>query len=165
MISLSCPIGSVDVLPSTLTAKQTNLTLMPPTAKNSLVWGIIILGILLAAAPLPANDRLEGWKRLGEKLVDHKVERDEINVGADEGVFNRIKLEVKNADVEFLNVKVVYANGADQDIEVRLKIKAGGETRPIDLDGHRRIIKKVVLLYKTERDERHRALVVLYGHR
>lgn len=138
---------------------------MKPLVKNTLALGIFVLGLLFASAPIHAADRHEGWKRLGEKLVDHKVERDEIEVGADEGVFNRIKLEVKNADVEFLNVKVIYANGGDQDIEVRLKISAGGETRPIDLDGRRRAIRKVVLVYKTDHDERRRAVVVLYGRR
>lgn len=130
-----------------------------------LTIAIVMLGLAAAAFTAQAADRLEGWKRLGEKIVDHRVERDEILVGVDDGIFNRIKLEVKNADVEFLNLRIIFASGEEQDVPIKLRIKAGGETRAIDLDGHRRHIRRVIMLYKTDRDERRRAVVVLYGHR
>ena len=35
-------------------------------------------------------------------------------VGADEGVFKSIKLQVLQADVEFMSVRVVYASGGGE---------------------------------------------------
>ena len=54
---------------------------------------------------------------------------------------------------------------SNQNIDIRTKIKAGGETRAIDLDGRNRLIKKVVFIYRTGKDESKRATVVLYGRR
>ena len=39
--------------------------------------------------------------------MEEKLERDEIEVGRDEGMFRAIKLEVRDADVEILKVRVV----------------------------------------------------------
>jgi hypothetical protein len=120
----------------------------------------------LAISPaLTAADKSEGWKRLGQQEVDQKGDRDEISVGANEGIFNAIKIEVLRADVEFINVRVVYASGDDQNIEIRKNIKAGGESRAIDLEGRNRLIKKVVFIYKASRAESRRPIVVLFGRK
>jgi hypothetical protein len=86
-------------------------------------------------------------------------------VGADEGVFKRIKLEVRGADVEFNRVRVVCTTGAGDEIEVRDKVKRGGQARHIDLKGGDRLIKRVVFFYKTDRDADRDAHVILLGHR
>ena len=124
---------------------------------------MISLSGLLACGVAAARDKKDDdWKLLGETKVEQRAEGDEIKVGADEGVFSRIKLEVRGADVEFKRVRVVYASGQDDDIEVRDKVKKGGQTRPIDLKGAGRAIKKVVLIYKADRGDRD-ARVVLFG--
>jgi hypothetical protein len=127
-------------------------------ATLALVFGFAMNGTLAADGP-------GDWKRLGQKMVDHKAERDEIDVGKDEGLFKSIKIEVRGADVHFINVRVVYANGNDQEIELRNEIRAGGETRVIDLDGRNRAIRKVVFVYKTDKKERRKGTVVLLGRR
>jgi hypothetical protein len=62
-------------------------------------------------------------------------------------------------DVEFVDLSVVYENDTKQDIPVRSLIRAGGETRVMDLEGTDRAIKKIVLTYKTvpnaEKDKSH----------
>jgi len=129
-----------------------------------ILFSIFLLALSLTLTAAPAANR-DDWKRLGQKEVDHKAERDEIIVGADEGTFKRIKLEVNKSDVEFINVRVVYASGDDENLDIRQKIKAGGETRAINLDGRNRLIRKVIFAYRTDRGERKRAVVVLYGLR
>jgi hypothetical protein len=131
----------------------------------------LICGLLLAAPALARDDndknsdRDKDWKVLGEAKVAQRGEADEIKVGSDEGVFKRIKLEVRGADVDFKKVTVVYASGEDDVLEVRDKVKRGEQTRPIDLKGGNRAIKKVVLVYKTDRDADRDARVILLGHK
>ena len=132
--------------------------------KHSLLT-LIVVAFGLALTTTHAADKLGDWKRLGQKEVDGKVDRDEISVGADEGSFRSIKLEVLKEDVEFISVRVVFTNGADQEIELKDKIRAGGETRAIDLDGRNRSIRKVVFVFRSDGRGRRSGIVVLHGRR
>ena len=132
--------------------------------KHSLLPTLILV-FGLALATTHAAGKLGDWKHLGQKEANLKVDRDEIAVGAGEGFFKAIKLEVRKAGVEFISLRVVYATGADQQIEVRKKIQAGGETRVMDLDGRNRSLRKVVFIYRTDKKALKRASVVLYGRR
>ena len=122
-------IGSV-FLAGSLAAAAVGLHLAPATARADRD------GILDRD-----RDRDKDWKKLGEKKVEEKLEQDEIEVGRDEGMFRAIKLEVRDADVEILKVRVVYARGGYGDFDVRHKIKEGGQTRPLDLKGGDRAIR------------------------
>lgn len=121
------------------------------------------LGLLAAAAP-PAST-LAKWKKLGERTVDHAVDRDEIQVGVREGDFRQIKLVVRRRAVTFRDVKIHYRNGGVQDVQLRREIPAGDETRAIDLTGDDRFIEKVVFFYHTTPHRGRRAVVRLYGQR
>jgi hypothetical protein len=104
------------------------------------------------------------WEKLGERTVKHRAERDEIRVTIKDGRFRRIKLRVLQRPVQFFDVKVHFANGDVQDISMRNRIKAGGETRVIDLKGGNRVIQKVVFRYETETVRKgRRAKVQLWG--
>jgi hypothetical protein len=50
-----------------------------------------------------------------------------------------------------------------QEVETRDNIRAGGESRVIDLAGNRRIITKVVFVYDTKNFAGRRAEVELWG--
>ncbi len=66
------------------------------------------------------------------------------------------------ADWERLGEKTVERRG-ERDVEIRRLIPAGGETKEIDLPGGKRVIKKVVFVYKTRRAAKRRAVVALWG--
>ena len=121
--------------------------------------GIVGMFALAACASAPqAND----WELLGERTVNHTMDHDQIDVGKQEGDFERIALRVQNAPVEFERVVVHFKNGDDQVVDMRDEIEAGGQTRAIDLPGDERIIKSVSFTYHT--DERgERAVVQLWG--
>ncbi|MDX1547091.1 MAG: hypothetical protein R3247_08895 [Rhodothermales bacterium] len=129
----------------------------------SLLLAVFVLAGM-AAAP-PAAPALATWKKLGERTVDHALDRDEIKVGVREGDFRSIKLVVKRRAVTFRDVKVHYRNGGVQDVALRREIGGGGETRVIDLKGDDRFIQKVVFWYNTAPHRGRRAKVVLYGQR
>ena len=127
----------------------------------------LIAVLILFAAPSRAADKdvEKEWKILGEAKVEKRAEGDEIKVGSDEGVYKQIKLEVRGADVEFKKVTVVYSNDENEEVKVRDKIKRGEQSRPIDLKGRNRSIKKVLLVYKTVSGGEADARVVLLGHK
>jgi len=58
---------------------------------------------------------------------------------------------------------VHFNNGQTQNVEMRDRIPAGGESRVIDLDGKGRFIEKVVFWYDTQNDEVRRSTVELWG--
>ncbi len=131
--------------------------------KKQLLVVLISLTALGSAAFAQSKPVVEikdgpGWHKIVETLVDLKNDRDDITVlGADH--YKAMKLKATDSDIEIMDVKVKYENGDVQDIEVRKFIKAGEETREIDLNGKERAIKSIHLTYKTvpnaEKDKAH----------
>jgi len=104
------------------------------------------------------------WVFLGQTTVDGQRDRDRIAIGRAEGRFQSIQLRVIGAPVEFQHVVVNYANGTSEEVELRNRIPAGGETRAIDLRGNERVINSVDFLYsKANWRPGVRPRVALYG--
>ena len=103
------------------------------------------------------------WTKLGSRRVSHSADHDEILVTGRAGTFNAIKLEVEKADVTIGRVIVVFRSGGTEEVQVRNRISAGGETRAIDIRGRNRIIRKVIFYYTTQPGEDKKAKVTLYG--
>lgn len=94
--------------------------------------------------------RGDDWTELGCQQVNlFGRDRDVIRVGRRDGRFRAIRLLVRGADVEMLDLKVVYANGRPDDIPVKNLIRAGERTRPLDLQGRERAIDRVEMVYRT----------------
>lgn len=110
--------------------------------------------------PGPGSDR---WDELGCKKVGFIRDRDVIPVGRQEGRFRAIRLRVADTKVHMMDLKVVYANGAPDDIPVREEIPAGGQTRPLDLKGERRAIRQIETVYRSRPSLRGRATVCIDG--
>lgn len=130
--------------------------------KKQITFLLFIL--MICAAPFASAQRIGRWEKLGEKSVSLYTERDVIR-SAHKGYFSRIKFHVKGNPVEFKKVTVKFLDGTSQNINLRKIIPAGGESREIDLRGHKRIIKEIVFYYKAkpkrrndrnDRDYRHR---------
>jgi len=110
-----------------------------------------------------ADRRPRDWELLGRASVGFLTDRDVIHVGRDDGDFSKIQLRVRNNAVHFDDLKVVYGNGRVDDIPIRSEIRAGGETRVIDLKGDDRFIRRVELLYRSRPSFRGQAVVELWG--
>lgn len=90
------------------------------------------------------------WTELGCQQVSlFGKDRDAVRVGRREGRFKAIRLHVRGADVEMLDLKVIYTNGEPDDIRVRNLIRAGDRTRSLDLRGWERSIDRVDMTYRT----------------
>ena len=114
----------------------------------------VALATLLACSGLIASDAMAqkrgpAWSELGCRKVSFiGKDRDVIKVGRKEGRFRAIRLKARGNDVEMLDLKVVYANGAPDDIPVRKHIRAGSQTGPLDLKGRDRAIDSVEMVAK-----------------
>jgi hypothetical protein len=103
------------------------------------------------------------WEKLGERKVNFAVDRDEILVTASEGRFTALKILVKKGAINLHKVVVHFGDGSEQEVETRDEIRAGGESRVINLEGNRRVIRKVVFVYDTKNFADKRAEVELWG--
>jgi hypothetical protein len=114
--------------------------------------------------PGPGPGPVAGWSELGCQQVSFiGRDRDIIRVGRREGRFRAIRLRVRGTDVEMLDLKVVYGNGAPDDIPVRRVIKAGSETLPLDLKGGDRFIDRIEMVYRARPNFRAVATVCADG--
>ncbi len=120
-----------------------------------------VLTLLFFNTNLLAQDK--GWEKIGARKVDYRVEKDVLPVTAAKGTFTKLKFFVKNGAVNFKDIKVFYRNGTVQDIEIRKRIAAGGETRLIDLDGKERVITKIEFVYDTKNSADSKATVVVFA--
>lgn len=111
-----------------------------------------------------ANLEREGWRPLGQREVTFRTDRDTIQLGRDEGRFNKLRFVVRGNAVELVDVKVTFGNGQTQDVQVREKLREGGATRAIDLGGEARFIRTVEFVYRTDGPAREgRATIRLFG--
>jgi hypothetical protein len=136
---------------------------MKKTALLFLVLFVALANITFAQEPGVVVSNKAGWHKIGEVKASFKMENESIAVlGADK--FKSIKLKVTDAPINIERVQVFYESGEMEEIPVRSELKAGSETRTIDLKGSTQELKKVVFTYKTisnNKDEK--AHVELYG--
>jgi hypothetical protein len=114
----------------------------------------------LAAAPAPVV--AERWEKLGSRVLDFAVERDVIDVGAVEGRFNAIRLDVEGGNIDLFDLRVEFSNGAPFSPATRFEFRQGSLSRVIDLPGEARSIRRVAFLYRSEL-RLGRATVHLFG--
>jgi hypothetical protein len=105
------------------------------------------------------------WERLGCERVGNRADYDEIKVGRREGRFSALRLEAQGNSVQILDLKVIYANGAPDDIPVRAEINQGDRSRSLDLRGRDRVIDRIQIVSKKDRQGpgRGSAQVCVYG--
>jgi hypothetical protein len=104
-----------------------------------------------------------GWHKIGEVKADFKMENQSISVMG-EDKFKSILLKVTDAPINIDGLQVFYESGEMEKFDVKNELKAGAETRKLDLKGGGQEIEKVVFTYKTlpnQQDEK--AHVELYG--
>lgn len=130
------------------------------TLRSALAFAALVV---LTAAAAHAAER--GWKLLGERTVSDGLDHDRIVVTASEGDLKALQVRVKGHAVQFRSMKVQFANGAVQEIELRDVIRAGGASRVLDLEGGDRVVQSVEFWYDAQTIRGKRAVVRLFGKR
>ncbi|HEX6225132.1 MAG TPA: hypothetical protein VFZ52_12010 [Chryseolinea sp.] len=124
---------------------------------------VLLVSVAFAQEPAVMLSNKPGWHKIGEIKADFKMENESISVmGADK--FKSILLKVTDASINIEGIQVFYESGQMEEFNVKNELKAGAETRKMDLKDGPQEIKKVTFTYKTvanEQDEK--AHVELYG--
>ncbi|MEO0340547.1 MAG: hypothetical protein AAF242_15220 [Bacteroidota bacterium] len=131
------------------------------------LFAFLMISGTTIAAPVPTDlgfdDLPFRWERLGTRKVNYNLDRDEIGVTALEGRFTALQMRVKNAPINLHKVTVHYRNGRPQTVNVRQTVRAGGQTRTLDLNGGKRVITKIVFWYDTKNLAARRGKIELWG--
>jgi len=132
---------------------------------SMLLGAVTLAGVV--AQPALADNRGHGhdhWDQLGCQKVGFLVDHDVVRVGRRDGKFKAIRLEVSGNAVYLNDLKVVYGNGAPEDVAVRSEIREGGQTRAIDLKGRgERVIERIEMTYRAKPNFKGSANVCVFG--
>lgn len=121
--------------------------------------------VLLFSSFASADEAGASWKRLGSKKVAYQLDRDVIRVGSNDGTFKKLKIQVSGGSLNMHKVVVEYGNGTKDVIQLKHNFKRGSNSRTIDLEGNKRIIKDITLWYDTKNLSKRRATVHVFGRK
>ncbi len=113
-------------------------------------------------AAFAASLLLPQWELLGSRRVSFAVDRDVIDVGAREGTFDAIRIEVDGGSLEMYNIRLTFGNGDTWSPNTRVLFRQGSWSRLIDLPGPARAIRKIEFWYRS-RLRRGQATVRVFG--
>ncbi len=109
------------------------------------------------------NTPVRGWVKLGKRTVSKGSDHDVLMVTRNKGKFRKLLFKVTRSPVHIRNIKVIFADGSSQNVVINRNLKKGSTTRIIDLQGRRRIIKKIVFNYHTRFVARGKARIHVFG--
>jgi len=116
---------------------------------------------ILAAVALLTLPSAE-WELLGSRRVSFTLDHDAIVVGAREGAFSAIKIEVAGGNLEMYNIRLTFGNGDTWSPTTRVEFQQGSWSRTIDLPGPARVIRRIDFWYRS-RLRRGTATVRVFG--
>ena len=116
------------------------------------------LAQVVCAAPDLRREEL-----LGQREVDFRADNDVIEVGRSEGRFQKIRLVVRGAPIELLDMKVVFDDDSVFDVAKRSRVLRENSDFVIDLPGDRRVIKRIDFQYRSVNRREGKATVLVYG--
>lgn len=123
-----------------------------------------LAAVAAAVAVAPVTARAAGWVVLGSRKVRRVGDHDVITVGAERGLFTRLRLEVAENGIFINKLHVTLGDGSALAFDLRNFIEKGGHTRELDLPGGGRNVRKVDLYY-TRRPGGGQAVVTVLGLR
>lgn len=103
------------------------------------------------------------WERLGSRKVNFTLDHDIIPVGIADGVFTKLKVEVRGGALNMHKMVVHFGNGEDFEVELRHNFGPQSGSRIIDLPGNKRVIKSITIHYDTKNGSNSRATVHIFG--
>jgi hypothetical protein len=121
--------------------------------KKNMVGSLMVIASLIffnsyGQKPAVVTDNDPGWQKIGETSASFKMQNESIVVlGADE--FTAIKLKVKDAPLNIERLQVFYESGDMEEVDLKSRVDADGESRVINLKHPDRDVQKIAFTYKT----------------
>jgi len=111
---------------------------------------LIAVAVVFSTTFVAAQKGGAKWVNLGQRIVTDRADHDTIVVTAAKGTFRAVKFEVVGHAVQFHRVVIHFGSGADQTVQMKDVIRAGGSTRDIDLEGGARVIRSIDFWYDAQ---------------
>ncbi len=118
---------------------------------------LVVVGLAASIVPAMAAE----WKALGERIVDFRTNPETVVAKVGEAAFSKIKIEVKQTNIEIQNVKVIFDDGQSFDAALN-KYMGAGSSRVIDLPTAK-AIRRVEFSYRPASAGSKIALVSIFG--
>jgi hypothetical protein len=112
--------------------------------------------------PRPPEWDSRGWTLMGEQWVRGGTNKDFVRVGARQGAFTKIMIVVDEGELNLDDIIIEYDNGRKHSPKLRHSFRDGSRTRPMDLRGDARVIRRVELRY-SNMPRNSRAKVQIWG--
>lgn len=98
-------------------------------------------------APAPPPPPVAGgWTEIDTRRFDRRDDRVVLSAERGDGRFGQIRIRSLGDPVVIRSVRIRYRNGETQGVRIDQRLGPGEDTRPIDLDGERRIIDTVSVI-------------------
>lgn len=108
----------------------------------------LLAALIIGAAGMMATAAEAREFPIGSITYEARPEREVINLNGRDGDIRAMRFEVRQSDVEVLDLRVIYQNGQSEDIRVRQLFKAGTSSRVIDIVNWRRgWVKQIAITY------------------
>ncbi|MBP6185978.1 MAG: hypothetical protein WBB36_00015 [Chitinophagales bacterium] len=124
------------------------------------------------AQHLPGNgnnnnngNNLGNWRIIGTVTAGNKADHDVLTLSNQHDDFRQLKIKVTNSAVNIQRMVVIYDSGEPDNIDVREELKDGGETRPLDLKGGKRSLRKIEFWYDSKGFMNGKANLTVFGQK
>jgi hypothetical protein len=124
---------------------------------------LLAMSILAPAFTAPEVSAPGRWEKLGSRKVNYRLDRDVIHLGVAERTFTRLKIQITGGSVHMHRMIVEYRNGQKETIPLKHHFRRGTDSRVIDLEGRRRIIKDITFWYDSANLSPTRATIHVFG--
>jgi len=84
-------------------------------------------------AAITLSFSFNGWRNLGTKTVNYRLDKDVLDVQLRDGRFQQLKFVVRGGALNMYKVVVHFENGGQQEIELRHNFAARSSSRIVDL--------------------------------
>lgn len=133
------------------------------TPNSRILFLVFAIFSLFSSTPLQAGQDPE-WVKMGEKKVNHKLDRDEITVEKSANRYSAIQFRVARSSANIARCAIYFRNGKVKDVRMGQNIAEGSQSRIIRFGAFGpRKVAKVVVWYDTQDDSDKRAVVEVWG--
>jgi hypothetical protein len=127
--------------------------------KSVLLFSSVLM--ILAISSMSFN--FAGWRSLGTKTVNYRVDHDVLDVQLRDGRFQQLRFVVRGGDLNMHKCVVHFENGGQQEIELRHNFDKRSASRVVDLKGNNRIIERISFWYDTQNSANNKARLTVFG--
>ena len=124
---------------------------------------ILLCAFILGMAAITLSFSFNGWRNLGTKTVNYRLDKDVLDVQLRDGTFQQLKFVVRGGALNMHKVVVHFENGGQQEIELRHNFAPRSSSRIVDLKGNNRLIEKISFWYDTVNSSNRKAKLTVLG--